>query len=496
MGRPLDPNGNVGTREMIIAPPMVEYRIRLIEYSEAMKTLDLAISIILIPVDYLMIMFAGIVSYGLRYQGIVTQVRPVFFDVSFESFFKLLSLVALLGVLVFAWSGLYSINTRIQRIAEFRKVFFGVSTMLLIVVITVFFRREVFSSRFIILIGWVLAILFTYLARLCVYWIKGKILASSDLGYSVGVIGASPVSTEIQKYYDKHKQLGRKVVLRLDSLNLTDLQRLEEFHGQKALNELIVTTSDQTDIENAMNFCNDFQVTLKYLASYQQSQFINVNLLDVAGYPIIEIKKTPLEGWGRIVKRSLDMISSIIFIIIFSPLYLLIAGLIVLDSRGPVLVRLQRVGQGGNLFYLYKFRSMVDRAWELKPQIMPFNERADGPLFKMENDPRITRVGRWLRRTSLDELPQFWNVCIGNMSLVGPRPHEPAEVSQYVRPYRKLLTIKPGITGAAQISGRSKLKFEEEAQIDLLYIENWSIMKDLKIMLRTPAVVLKFDDAA
>jgi lipopolysaccharide/colanic/teichoic acid biosynthesis glycosyltransferase len=134
---------------------------------------------------------------------------------------------------------------------------------------------------------------------------------------------------------------------------------------------------------------------------------------------------------------------------------------------------------------------MVVGAHEMKRELMEQNERADGPLFKMKNDPRITRVGRFLRRWSIDELPQLWNVFRGDMSLVGPRPHEPQEVSQYETQQRKLLTIRPGITGMAQVSGRTDLTFVEESRIDMLYVEQWSMLLDIIIMLKTPFVLIK-----
>ncbi len=140
---------------------------------------------------------------------------------------------------------------------------------------------------------------------------------------------------------------------------------------------------------------------------------------------------------------------------------------------------------------MYKFRSMVNDAHAMKKNILQYNERKDGPLFKMKNDPRVTKLGRYLRHLSIDELPQFFNVFLGQMSLVGPRPHEPEEVSQYQRGYKKLLTIKPGITGLAQVSGRSDLLFSEEAKLDIFYIENWSLLLDLVIFLKTPWIILK-----
>ena len=151
---------------------------------------------------------------------------------------------------------------------------------------------------------------------------------------------------------------------------------------------------------------------------------------------------------------------------------------------------LKRISQRQE-FDLYKFRSMIKNAEELKKNLMEYNERKDGPLFKMKNDPRITRIGRFLRKYRIDELPQLFNVLRGEMSLVGPRPHQPDEIEKYEKHHKKVLLIKPGMTGMAQISGSSDLPFEEEVKLDTYYIENWSLSKDIYILLKTLIVLFK-----
>jgi lipopolysaccharide/colanic/teichoic acid biosynthesis glycosyltransferase len=165
-----------------------------------------------------------------------------------------------------------------------------------------------------------------------------------------------------------------------------------------------------------------------------------------------------------------------------------------LDTPGPVFVVLRRVSRN-RTFGLIKFRSMVENAEALKPALEQFNERADGPLFKMRHDPRITRVGRVLRKYRIDELPQFVNVFLGDISLVGPRPHQPDEIARYQKHHKKVLAIKAGATGLAQASGSSDLSFEEEVALDTFYIENWSFWMDVRIVAKT-AVRLLFDRSA
>jgi lipopolysaccharide/colanic/teichoic acid biosynthesis glycosyltransferase len=172
----------------------------------------------------------------------------------------------------------------------------------------------------------------------------------------------------------------------------------------------------------------------------------------------------------------------------------LIVLAIKLDSPGPVLFRQTRVGKGGKPFILYKFRSMAIGAEEQKDLLRDLNE-ADGPIFKIKADPRRTRMGRWLRRLSLDELPQFYNVLRGDMSIIGPRPPLPEEVAEYQPWHMRRLEIAPGITGLWQVSGRSELPFDEMALLDIYYVEQWSPALDLKILLRTIPTVL-FGDGA
>jgi len=205
---------------------------------------------------------------------------------------------------------------------------------------------------------------------------------------------------------------------------------------------------------------------------------------------MVEVKRTALDGWGRILKRVFDLIFSFLLLIIFSPLFLILGIIIKMDSQGPIFYHAKRIGAYGREIKIWKFRSMVKNADKLKQKLLAENEREDGPLFKMEADPRVTRVGRFIRKWSLDELPQFLNAFKGDMSLVGPRPHEPNEVKQYEKHHKKLLNIKPGITGLAQVSGRSDLDFEEEVRLDTFYIENWSLWLDLIILIKTPLVVL------
>lgn len=237
--------------------------------------------------------------------------------------------------------------------------------------------------------------------------------------------------------------------------------------------------------------------------SQDEKQLLRTRLLDLYGSPRVD--RTGLSGhfhWKRfawnsvvkgtyVVKRLIDVLASGIGLLLLLPVFLVVALAIRIESPGPVLFKQTRVGRWGELFLMYKFRSMYIDAEERKKALLAQNEMDGGVLFKMKQDPRITRVGRLIRKASIDELPQLWNVLIGDMSLVGPRPPVPSEVGQYSLSDRRRLDAIPGITCIWQVSGRSDIPFPEQVELDVQYIESQSLLTDLKILLSTiPAVLL------
>jgi exopolysaccharide biosynthesis polyprenyl glycosylphosphotransferase len=214
----------------------------------------------------------------------------------------------------------------------------------------------------------------------------------------------------------------------------------------------------------------------------------------IAGLPLVQVDYPTLQGAPRFVKRALDIVLSSVFLVLLSPVFLVIAIAVKATSPGPVIFRQDRVGLGGKRFKMLKFRSMVTNAEKLLPTLMDKSEGND-VLFKMKNDPRVTKVGGFLRRYSLDELPQLVNVFRNDMSLVGPRPPLQREVDKYDDWAHRRLIVKPGITGLWQVSGRSDLSWEDSLRLDLYYVENWNIAGDLVILWRTVSAVLAPDGA-
>lgn len=229
--------------------------------------------------------------------------------------------------------------------------------------------------------------------------------------------------------------------------------------------------------------CRTHGIIYKYIGNIAETSRNHARVDFIDRIPLVEISTIGLTPWGRIVKRVFDLSLGIFLFILLTPVWVGMSLLIVLESRGFPFYVSTRIGRGGKTFSMIKFRSMVQRADEIKHTVP--NERSDGPLFKQKNDPRVTKIGRWIRRWSIDELPQIINVIQGNMSFIGPRPHLPHEVGQYSEEQKQVLTIKPGITGMAQVYGRDKNSFEREIELDLFYIENWSLLLDTKILLLT-----------
>lgn len=456
-----------------------------------MKKFELVFNAILVPIDYLVLFAAALLSYFLRFESFITAIRPVIFEMSLPDYLSLVYIILVGWLIIFALSGLYSFRRKTLW-EEIRQVLFASSTATLIIVVAFFFHTSLFSSRFIILAFWILSIIFIVTERIIIYFIK-KLFYRSGFGVKrVVVVGQDNNTFNLIAEFKKHPSYGFRVVEHLNVFTDKEESYLDRLRQKLIIDEILQADVDLPldQKEGLLNYCQQNQLGFKYIASLLQTKMINFSINTLGGIPLIEIRHTRLEGWGRIWKRLYDMILSFIGCIFLIPISLIIGSIIKIDTPGPIFVKLKRIGAQRREFNLYKFRSMIDKAQAMKKDMLENNERVDGPLFKMKKDPRITRTGRWLRTWSIDELPQLYNVLKGDMSLVGPRPHEPEEVAKYEKSQRKLFNIKPGITGMAQVSGRSDLPFDEEVRLDTYYIENWSLWLDFQILLKTIVTVI------
>lgn len=252
----------------------------------------------------------------------------------------------------------------------------------------------------------------------------------------------------------------------------------------------IVPRSWLTKIEEIVHFCETEGLKIHLAVDHFELQFAKAKQTDLHGFPLITFESAPDKIWHLLLKRVFDLILSWTAVVALSPLIAVIALVIKTTSKGPVFFKQTRCGLNGRRFTLYKFRTMVVGAEKKLADLQQHNQMK-GPAFKMENDPRVTPVGRYLRKLSLDELPQLWNVLRGDMSLVGPRPPIPKEVEQYDNWHRRRLSMRPGLTCLWQVSGRNKITdFNQWMKLDLEYIDNWSLWLDLKIVFKTVPVVL------
>lgn len=469
------------------------------------KQAELIFTFLKIPIDYLTLIGAGLLAYALRYQTSIKEIRPIIFDLPFQQYLIFVMVGAFSWLFFFAAAGLYSF-TRRKITDELVKIILACSAGMTAIIIYMFFVRELFSSRFIVLSAWALSILLLIIVRSIVRRIERAALKKGMGAHNIVIVGDDKDTEAIIHAFNSEPELGYKIIARIREFADEDQQTLLSLHKAKGIDEIVQTDSSLSRRISAAlaDFCAEHNIIFKYAAGQFEARTTNVEVHMIAGVPLIEIKKTKLDGWGKIAKRVIDFIFSTILIILFSPLMLVIAVLIKLEDHGPAIYLNERVHRKG-VFNVFKFRSMYVKycvgkqfekftdqkaVLELEQKLIKENSERQGPVYKILHDPRRTRIGRFLERTSLDELPQLFNVWIGNMSIVGPRPHQPREVEKYAKHHRHVLDIKPGVTGLAQISGRSDLDFDEEVKLDSYYIENWSLRLDFWIMLKTPFIVL------
>lgn len=458
-----------------------------------MKRSELLVSTLLVPLDALAIFGAFLLSYFVR---IESGALPVSYVLPRDRFYKISLAITAVWLVIFALCGLYSLKSTRRGLSEFARILAAVSIGTLTVIAVIFFLREDFASRLIVVFGFAAAVVLVTLVRALV-----RMVQQAAFRYGIGVRRALIVGTGRMAEILAEELTSRRGYVIIGHVAGTSAAKNVKTIGLlKDLPQLIVTYNPDEIIDadptlpdgdklEIIEAAEDAHTDVRFVSNAVELSTARMSASAIAGIPVLTLEPTPLEGWGRILKRLFDLAGSLLalpFVLLLLPF---IAVAIKLDSRGPVIFKQTRVGRGGREFTSYKFRSMVSDAEERLASLQAANE-ADGPVFKIKHDPRVTAVGRFLRKSSLDELPQFFNVLKGDMSLVGPRPPLPAEVDQYTREQRRRLTIKPGITGPWQVSGRSDVSFEEWVRLDLYYIQHWSLLLDVTILLKTVSAVL------
>jgi len=467
-----------------------------------MKKSELFFSALQVPVDYFMIVAAGLSAFFLRRSESIQEIKPILYQFSLREYFQILLVVAVFFVIVYAIDGLYYIKATKKPLKEMYNVARATMVGLVFIILWIFFDRDAYSSRFVILLGGFLTIIYVSLGRIILRNFQYFFLRKKGIGvHRLLLVGMNNFCSVIKRETEQDPNLGYRVIGHIEKI---DFERIKRIKKLKGIDEIIECSPniEKEKILLLKEYCIRNKIVFKYIPTLIQTS--NFEMQMFLGEPIIEVKNTPLDGWGKILKRVFDILGALVGIILFSPIMAIVAILIWLESGRPIIFLNERVGHKGN-FDLYKFRYMKKKYSHGKQFSQQHNEKAltflkelierqsikKGPVYKIKNDPRKTKLGTFLERYSLDELPQFFNVLKGEMSLVGPRPHQPIEVERYEDYQKRVLTIKPGVTGMAQISGRSDLTFEDEVRLDTYYIENWSLWLDIQIIIKTIPTLFK-----
>jgi exopolysaccharide biosynthesis polyprenyl glycosylphosphotransferase len=401
----------------------------------------------------------------------------------------------------FAWKRLYAARFFLRVADEFRRVVAAATGAVLALAIVAYIVDEDLARGW-LLLAWAHATVLLLADRTLVRLYFRRQRRSGRMARPVVIVGLNLEGLELYRSLQENPALGYMPVGFVDDDPSTAIPGLEILgdvrHTVDLVREVgaqgVIIAATALDLDTSNRLIRELtdagihvqlSSTLRDIASYR------LTVQPLGRFPVVYVEPVVRGGWRRSAKRAFDLVASITALVVASPALAICAVAIKLDSPGPVLFRQKRVGRDGQEFEVLKFRTMVVDAEDRLAELQELNE-SDGPLFKMRHDPRITRVGRFLRKTSLDELPQFWNVVRDDMSIVGPRPALASEMEVWEPELFHRLRVKPGITGMWQVHGRSSASFAEYVRLDLYYVDNWSLVNDLAIVAKTvPAVLLR-----
>ena len=311
------------------------------------------------------------------------------------------------------------------------------------------------------------------------------------------IIGAGKVGQALARQLEQNKLLGYTFKGFLDENHSDDprilgkVEDLSRIARAEFLDEVLITIPSERELVKRVALeARQHRLDVKVVPDLYDGLGWNARHHQIGDFPVMEIHWQAIPTFGLFVKHIFDAVLSAVALVVCSPIFVLLAALVKMDSRGPAFYRSRRVGKKGRVFLCFKLRTMVSNADDLKESLRDRNER-EGPFFKIEDDPRVTRLGKFLRKYSLDELPQLWNVLVGDMSMVGPRPHPLDDYGQYSLEHLRRLEVKPGITGLWQVTARQDPSFDTSMQFDLQYIDNWNLALDLRILSQTVRAVLR-----
>jgi exopolysaccharide biosynthesis polyprenyl glycosylphosphotransferase len=457
----------------------------------------------LVASDIILINISFAISYHIRYELQWIRAVAEAYYVPFKEYIPIGLLLTVILLIVFKAEGLYDQRRGTTWLDEIYTIFTGTLVGIAIMIFLFFLYRAHFYSRLIFFYAFLLTGGSLSISRLVERQIRERLRRRGTGVDRVLIVGAGVVGRAIMRSILARPELGYRPVGFVDDdpkkqhddigpfRALGSTADLPVIFREHAVDEVLVSLPWMSHRKVLKIIADSEQqgVRARFVPDLLQMSLSQVDIEEINGIPLIGMKEPPLKGWKIAVKRLIDIAISSAALVCLAPFLFLVGVLIKLDSPGPIFFKQIRLGRGGKPFICYKFRSMQPEAEKELAELASLNE-AQGPIFKIRDDPRCTRLGRILRRFSLDELPQFINVLLGDMSVVGPRPPLPPEVERYEDWHHERLNIPAGITGLWQVMGRSDLSFNEMVMLDLFYAENWSLWLDFKIMLRTVPTVL------
>lgn len=500
------PEGNTGPRAGSTFPHSIPYPSRRLSRGMHLAMLERAAALVL---DVLSVLLAFWLAYVIRYDFEIGGSIPFWAEEPFSTFIEATTAAMVLTPIAFALRGIYGLDRYGGALDSAAAVIGGFTTSMAGVVMLAFFIRFA-PSRLLFLYVWLIGIALMLFHRRMLAIARRRLWS---VGFGVDrvlIIGDGESARRVMQAMFSESHLGYRLVgfasdsAGRDRINVATERgtivcprlgtgdQVGELVRRHRVDEVIIAVDggESSTTRDVVTRCREQVVKFRLVPDLVQFSQDRASLGEIAGVPLIGISDASIRGWNAVTKRSIDVFVSVGVLMVMAIPMLVIAWLVKRDSPGPILFRQTRVGKDGRLFTMFKFRCMVEDAEAQREALLRASGTTDVRLFKMPDDPRLTQIGKTLRRLSLDELPQFVQVLKGDMSLIGPRPPIPEEVQQYEDWHLQRLLVKPGLTGLWQVNGRSHLSFDEMVRLDLYYAENWSPWLDTKILLRTIPAVL------
>ncbi|MFH1710001.1 MAG: undecaprenyl-phosphate glucose phosphotransferase [bacterium] len=458
-------------------------------------------ALLLIVIDAVMINVAFILAYYARFEWFLGEMPAIVPQL--HRFYYSLVFVTFLWLALFKLLGLYDKKDITSTADEASSIFGATIAGVLLLFALLFLYREFWFSRALLIYALLICSALMIFSRYVLNSVQRELYKRGVGVRRTLILGAGEIGQGLAFKISTEKEIGYKAVAFLDDdpdktgrdfygvpvigLIISTKNKIKELN----IDEVILATGKlrQQKVLDIIMECESEGVEFKLVPGILELIASRISTDEIGGIPLLTIKEIGLQGFNAFLKRFVDICVSLTALLVLSPLIVLFAVAIRLESRGPVLFTQKRVGEDGKMFNLYKFRSMVQGAEGRLEEVIA-QKGGDIIRFKAKDDPRITRVGKIIRKLSIDELPQLLNVLMGDMSLVGPRPPLPIEVERYSAWHKKRLRVRPGITGLWQVSGRSELSFEDMVRLDIYYIENWSLWMDFRIVLRTIPTII------